>query len=89
MKLARLGRATNISLILSQQRPDASVLPGQIKAQCSYRIAGRCDNVLSQIILDSTMAAEKIPFDERGLFINGEGTLFRGFYITNKQIGRY
>ena len=87
--LARLGRATNISLILSQQRPDASVLPGQIKAQCSYRIAGRCDNVLSQIILDSTMAAEKIPFDERGLFINGEGTLFRGFYITNKQIGRY
>lgn len=87
--LARLGRATNISLIMSQQRPDATVLPGQIKAQLGYRIAGRCDDVLSQIILDNTNAAEKIPFDARGLFLNNDDVLFRGFYITDDQIKRY
>lgn len=84
--LARLGRATNITLIMSQQRPDANVLPGQIKAQLGCRIAGRCDDVLSQIILDNTDAATKIPHNARGLFLNQDGELFRGFFISDDQI---
>lgn len=77
--IARLGRAFGIHLILSTQRPDAAVIPGQIKNNLDFRVCGRADNVLSQIILDNTSAAEQIPKDARGRFITGDGTVFQGY----------
>lgn len=81
--LARLGRAVGIHLVLSTQRPDANILPGQIKSLCDVRIAGRCDQILSQIILDSSDASDQIPSDEAGLFLTGDGQLFRGFLFDD------
>ena len=43
--ISRLGRAFGIHLILSTQRPDANVLPGQIKNNLEHRICGRADSV--------------------------------------------
>ena len=63
--IARQGRAFGIHLILATQRPDANVLPGQIKNNMDFRVCGRAGNVLSQIILDNTSAAEQIPKDAR------------------------
>ncbi len=76
--LARLGRAFGIHLILATQRPDATIIPGQIKNNLDFRVCGRADNVLSQIILDNTSAAEQIPKDARGHFITEDGTVFQG-----------
>ena len=59
--IARQGRAFGIHLILATQRPDAAVIPGQIKNNMDFRVCGRADNVLSQIILDSTVSADQIP----------------------------
>lgn len=84
--IARLGRAFGLHLVLATQRPDANVLPGQIKNNCDMRICSRADNVLSQIVLDSTIAADTIPKDEQGLFVMPDGTMFRGFYIADIQI---
>lgn len=39
--------------------------------------------MLSQIILDNTEAANKIPKDSQGLFINHEGIVFRAFYFDD------
>lgn len=77
--IARQGRAFGIHLILSTQRPDANILAGQIKNNIDFRICGRADSVLSQIILDSTDANDKIPKSEQGLFLTNSGILFRGF----------
>lgn len=77
--LARLGRAFGIHLILATQRPDANILPGQIKNNMDFRVCGRADSVLSQIILDNTSAAEQIPKDARGRFITGDGIVFQGY----------
>lgn len=79
--IARQGRAFGIHLILATQRPDANVLPGQIKNNMDYRMCGKADNVLSQIILDSTEASEKIPKSEQGLFVTNNGRLVRGFFF--------
>ncbi|MCP1103248.1 S-DNA-T family DNA segregation ATPase FtsK/SpoIIIE [Aequitasia blattaphilus] len=79
--LARLGRAFGIHLILSTQRPDADVLKGQIKNNLDYRICGRSDNVLSQIILDKTDAADRVPKDKQGMFLNQDDVLFKSYYI--------
>lgn len=84
--IVRLGRAFGIHLILSTQRPDAAVIPGQIKNNLDFRVCGRADNVLSQIILDNTSAAEQIPKDARGRFITGDGTVFQGYLFDEGQL---
>lgn len=84
--IARLGRAFGIHLILATQRPDANILPGQIKNNIGYRVCGRADNVLSMIILDNTSAADEIPSDAQGRFIDSSGTVFQGYYLNDSQI---
>lgn len=83
--IARMGRAFGVSLIVATQRPDAAALPGSIKSNIDCRICGRADNVRSQIILDSTSAAEKVPKDEQGVFLMNDGTLFKGYQFNEEQ----
>lgn len=84
--IARLGRAFGIHLILATQRPDANILAGQIKNNISCRVCGRADNVLSGIILDSTVAAEEIPSDARGRFIDNNGVVFQSYWFDESNI---
>ena len=87
--IARLGRAFGIHLILATQRPDANIIPGQIKNNMDFRVCGRADSVLSQIILDNTSAAEQIPKGARGRFITGDGTVFQGYlFDETTALGR-
>lgn len=85
--IARLGRAEGCHLILSTQRPDSEILTGQIKANIGYRLCGRCDKVLSQIILDSTEGAEKILPDDEGVFLTNTGVLFKAYYVDDDCLG--
>lgn len=84
--IARQGRAFGIHLILATQRPDANILAGQIRNNIDFRVCGRADNVLSQIILDNTNAAEQIPKDSQGLFITHDGVIFKGYLFDEKAI---
>ncbi len=84
--IARQGRAFGIHLILATQRPDANILSGQIRNNIDCRVCGRADNVLSQIILDSTAAAEQIPKDIAGRFMLYDGTIFQGFWFGLSEI---
>ena len=82
--IARLGRAFGIHLVISTQRPDADIVPGQIKNNISYRICGRAEDTLSRIILDNTEAADRISSDARGIFVNQGKILFKGYLIPDK-----
>ena len=84
--IARQGRAFGIHLILATQRPDATIIPSQIRNNMDFRVCGRADSVLSQIILDNTSAAEQIPKDVRGCFITGDGTVFQGYLFDEGQL---
>ena len=84
--IARQGRAFGIHLILATQRPDATIIPSQIRNNMDFRVCGRADSVLSQIILDNTSAAEQIPKDARGRFITGDGTVFQGYLFDEGQL---
>lgn len=84
--IARQGRAFGIHLILATQRPDANILSGQIRNNIDCRICGRADNVLSQIILDSTAAAEQIPKDTAGRFLLYDGTVFQSYLINENSL---
>lgn len=82
--IARLGRAFGIHLILATQRPDANILSGQIKNNIDYRVCGRADDVLSQIILDKTDAADTISKLSQGRFLTYDGTQFQAYYFNDK-----
>ncbi len=84
--LARKGRASNISLIVSTQRPDANVIPSTIKTNLLYRISGLADPNLSQIILDNSDAASRIPSDTKGVFLDSDSNLFKAFYVPDSFI---
>lgn len=82
--LARLGRAFGLHLVMATQRPDANVVPGQIKNNADIKICGRADIVLSTIILDNGDAAN-LPKDIPGRFLcnlNG-GTTFQGYTLPD------
>lgn len=77
--IARLGRAFGIHLILATQRPDATVVPGQIRNNCDIRICGRCSQNLALIIHDNADAANLIKSTDQGVFLTQDGILFKGF----------
>ena len=81
--IARQGRAFGIHLILATQRPDSTILNGQIKNNINCRICGRADNVLSMIILDNTDAADQIPEDAQGRFLLNDGTMFQSYWFDD------
>jgi S-DNA-T family DNA segregation ATPase FtsK/SpoIIIE len=81
--IARLGRAFGIHLALATQRPSVEILKGQIKNNIGYRVCGRADKVLSQIILDNSDGADKISPNDQGMFLTNTGTLFKAYYIDD------
>ena len=83
--IARQGRAFGIHLILATQRPNANILSGQIRNNINCRICGRADNILSQIILDNTAAAEQIPKDASGRFLLHDGTVFQAYWFDDTK----
>lgn len=84
--IARQGRAFGVHTILATQRPDANILSGQIKNNMDCRICGRADKVLSQIILDNSDAAEKIPKEVQGKFLTNTGVLFQGYLFDERSV---
>ena len=84
--IARQGRAFGIHLILATQRPDANILSGQIRNNIDFRVCGRADNILSQIILDNTEASNKIPKESQGLFVTHDGVVFQGYLFDENNV---
>ena len=84
--ISRQGRAFGIHLILATQRPDANLIPGQIRTNLGCRICGRADSILSQIILDNTAAADQISKEERGRFLLHDGTVFQGYWFEEQGL---
>ena len=77
--IAQQGRSFGLHLILATQRPDANLIPGQIRSNMDCTVCGRADSVLS--------AADLIPKDAQGRFIlndgNGgtSGTVFQAYWL--------
>lgn len=56
--LTRLSRSAGVHLIMGIQRPDSTVISGQIKNNVSYRVCGRfVDKEPSRIMLGSDIAS--------------------------------
>lgn len=83
--LARLSRATGINLFLGVQRPDANILPGQIKNNVPVRVSGHFqDKSASEIVLGNTAAVNLPDIQGRFLYKVGNQTIeFQAYYFDD------
>jgi hypothetical protein len=90
--IARLGRAAGVHLIVATQRPDAAILPGEVKANLGVRInCGRTDTNASSMIL-GTSDGVRVKANPRGrLFVRiyGNGDHGQGFFAQPSWIDEY
>lgn len=64
--IARLGRAAGVHLVIATQRPDAKLVPGELKSNLGARMAcGHMQPIASSMVLDSA-SATKTPGSPKG-----------------------
>lgn len=87
VRLASLGRAAGIHIVMATQRPVAKILEGLIKTNMPSRIAFRVSSRQdSKIILDRN-GAEKLNGNGDMLFLErGELTRCQGLYVSDDEI---
>lgn len=91
-EIARLGRASGVHLVLATQRPDATVIRGELKANLDIRVAaGRLDATPSSMVLDSG-AATQLPGHIKGRGIvrfGGHQEQFQGYFAEQDWIDEW
>lgn len=90
-ELARLARASGMFICVATQRPDASVLGGELKLNLDFRIAaGRLDSTPSSMVLDSDAATTLPKIKGRGAIREGgDTTVFQGFFAEQTWIDEW
>jgi S-DNA-T family DNA segregation ATPase FtsK/SpoIIIE len=86
-RLAQKARAVGIHLIISTQRPSATIVTGNIKANFPTRIAFRCTTGTdSRVVLDQ-VGAEKLTGNGDMLYFAGaETTRVQCAYVSIEQV---
>ena len=88
VRLAQMGRAAGIHLVIATQRPSANVITGMMKANIPSRIALAVTSALeSRIILDAN-GAEKLTGHGDMLYapVGGEQKRVQGCYVSPEEI---
>ncbi len=89
-RIAQLGRAAGVHLIIATQRPTVKVITGLIKSNIPSRVAFKAaSNLESRIILDES-GAEKLAGKGDMLFhpFNGHTERLQGAYIETEEINQ-
>lgn len=88
-RIAQMGRAAGIHLVIATQRPSADVITGLMKANIPSRIAFAVSSAMeSRIILD-TMGAEKLVGKGDMLFAplgKGKPKRVQGCFVTDDEV---
>ena len=88
-KIAQLGRAAGIHLILSTQRPDVNVIPGTIKSNLPCRMTFRLSSLVDSRTVIDVGGAEKLLNNGDMLLLTPDFTGLRrvqGVYVSDKEI---
>lgn len=90
--IARLGRAAGVHLLVATQRPDAKLIPGELKANLTTRVnCGRTDSTASSMILDNANGVRVSGAVRGRMFVqnHGQGHHGQGFFQTQEWIDEW
>lgn len=90
--IARLGRAAGVHLVIATQRPDAKLIPGEVRDNLSVRVGcGRLKPSASLMLFGSSIG-QRIHANPRGgmyIQIHGNGNMGQGFFAPNDWLENY
>jgi S-DNA-T family DNA segregation ATPase FtsK/SpoIIIE len=89
LRIAQLGRAAGIHLVVATQRPSVDIITGPIKANLASRIAFRTiQSVDSRTILGHTGAEQLLGMGDMLFLRNGAPDMerYHGAYISEKDV---
>lgn len=90
--IARLGRAAGVHILLATQRPDATLIPGELRSNLTTRInCGRTDPTASSMILNSAEGTRVNGAVRGRLYVSnhGQGNHGQGFYQDQDWIDNW
>ncbi len=82
--LARIARASGVHLLLGVQRPDSSIIDGQIKSNIPFRVCGRFADPQPSIIVLGDKRAVELP-NIPGRFI-ADNQEIQAYYFKAEQV---
>lgn len=91
IRLAQMGRACGIHLILSTQRPSREVVTGLLKVNIPAKICFKVPSAVNSRVVLETAGAEKLLGHGDALFLDGksnEPIHFQGSMITTEEINK-
>lgn len=90
--IARLGRAAGVHLVIATQRPDASLIPGEVRDNLAVRIGcGPLKPGGSIMMFDSNIGQRIHANPKGGMYvqIHGRGNMGQGFFAPNDWLDNY
>lgn len=90
--IARLGRASGVHLTIATQRPDAKLIPGEVRDNLSVRVGcGRLKPSASLMMFDSSIGQRVHASPRGGMYvqIHGNGNMGQGFFAPNSWLDEY
>lgn len=90
--IARLGRASGVHLVIATQRPDAKLIPGEVRDNLAVRVGcGTLKPSASSMLFGSNIG-QRIHASPRGgmyVQIHGHGNMGQGFFAPNDWLNNY
>ena len=89
VRLAQMGRACGIHLILATQRPSREVVTGLLKVNIPTKICFKVPSAVNSRVVMDISGAEKLTGDGDGLLLNPDGKdpiRFQGSYVETNEI---
>lgn len=85
MRLAQLGRAANMHLIIATQRPTRDVITGQVKVNIDARVALRCPTAQDSRNIINVKGAEALPRYGYGYYLTPNGLELIAIPLTPEE----
>lgn len=90
--IARLGRAAGVHLAIATQRPDAKLIPGEVRDNLGVRIGcGPLKPSGSEMMFGSNIGQRIHANPKGGMYvqIHGQGNMGQGFFAPNDWLDNY
>ncbi|MHB8571733.1 MAG: hypothetical protein ACYDAY_02080 [Candidatus Dormibacteria bacterium] len=89
VEIGRLGRAAGVHLIVCTQRPDADVVPGQLKANLGGTVAFRTRNAVNaEILVESDRPARLPHIPGRAIWACDRLEEIQGIHLSSAECDR-
>lgn len=90
--IARLGRAAGVHLVLATQRPDATLIPGEVRDNLAVRVGCGVLKPSASTMVFGSNVGQRIHSNPPGgmhIQVHGQGNMGQGFFAPSDWLEKY